>query len=66
MKNRRKPSVRQHQLQPQDLATVRGGSNGVIHSDAIVGGGKAIVGGGVARDNGVIQMHDEGVIQIQR
>jgi hypothetical protein len=47
MKKPRRKTARSHQLQAQDLASVRGGDNGVISSrDAYV-----VVG---AHDNGVI------------
>ena len=48
-RNRPKQAPQTRTLRPQDLASVRGGTNGVINMDAIVGGG-------VARDNGVIQL----------
>ena len=50
-KAHKKIGNRWQQLQAQDLAAVRGGDGGVIHANAIVGGGKAIVGGGVLQDN---------------
>jgi hypothetical protein len=48
MKKPRQKTARSPQLQAQDLASVRGGDNGVIHGNATVGGG---IG---AHDNGVI------------
>ncbi len=44
----RKPDKRTRTLQVQDLAAVRGGDNGVIHLDVIVGGG--------------VSPHDDGVV----
>jgi len=50
-KNRQKTNHRTRSLQVKDLAAVRGGDGGVIHANAIVGGGKII-----ADDNGVLHM----------
>ncbi len=49
MKQKQKPARRTPILSVQEFAAVRGGENGVIHLDAIVGGGSP-------RDNGVIHM----------
>jgi hypothetical protein len=49
-KTSQKTRVRSPQLQPQDLAAVRGGENGVIHAQVTVGGGIS------PHDNGVIHM----------
>jgi hypothetical protein len=48
-KNRQNTGNQTRSLQAQDLSAVRGGDNGVIHMQAIVGGGRA-------NDNGVIQI----------
>ena len=50
-KNHQQPVRQTRTLQAQDLASVRGGDNGVLHMDAIVGGGKVI-----ANENGVLHM----------
>jgi hypothetical protein len=51
----RKTGDRSLSLRAHDLAAVRGGDGGVIHSNAIVGGGRAIVGGGISpQDDGVV------------
>jgi len=50
-KPRQETNHRAHSLLPQDLASVRGGDGGVLHGNAIVGGGKVIVD-----DNGVLHM----------
>ncbi len=46
-KNRQKTVNRTHTLQPQDLASARGGENGVIHMQVVAG---------MSRDNGVLHM----------
>jgi hypothetical protein len=52
MKKNRKPSSKalivDRQLQAQGLALVRGGDNGVLHMQTVVGGGVS------ANENGVI------------
>jgi len=50
-KPHKKTADRPQALRIRDLATVRGGDNGLLHMDAIVGGGKVI-----ADENGVIHM----------
>jgi hypothetical protein len=53
-KNRQKASTRtpivDRQLHAHDLARVRGGDNGVLHMQGVVGGGVS------TNDNGVIHM----------
>ena len=48
MKKYRHAVARRHGLQAHDLAQVRGGTNGVIHSDLA----------GAPRDNGVIHIQN--------
>ena len=48
-RNDKKLSRRPRSLQARDLAAVRGGDNGLLHMDVIVGGG-------LPNDNGVIHM----------
>lgn len=50
-KPQQKPRARSPHLNAQDLAEVRGGENGVIVVNVVVGGG-------VAADNGVISSHN--------